>query len=143
MEQYIYLGTQNDTHFFIHTIFNPLFVPEISHEIYNMLIKDKIITKPQDCVVIYEINPKDKVIDVVCIQNPNNSRGKANFDKQNLESFFPVLIKYKSETDSIYVITYNYTHYTSYIMTLDISKYTSLNKSSINIRNIIEIAIAT
>jgi hypothetical protein len=138
MEQYIYIGSQYDIHFFIHTIISPHFVPEISHQIYNMLINDKIITKPEDCVVIYEVDTKNKIIDVISIQHANK-KVQNKYDKQNLETFFPILIRSKFETNTLYVITYNYTHYNSYVINMDISGYTELYKESINIRNMTEI----
>jgi hypothetical protein len=104
-EIYSFLGLQFDTYFFIHTIFNENFSDEISHQIYNVLINHNQITQPYENVIIYEFNLYKGLCNAICIQHTTNQK-HIKFDKDNLENFFPTLIK--ADRNDLYTIKYDY-----------------------------------
>ena len=88
IENYIFLGTQNSTHFFLHISNNINYTVNIPSQIYNVLINDKFISDNSENVVIYSFNKK---IEIIIIQHLDNMKNNI-FNKENLESFFDVLI---------------------------------------------------
>ena len=106
-ELYIFMGTQNKTHFFVHSKFNEKFIPELSYQIYNVLINEKFIEDPKEIVIIYELEPYSgrKDCDVVCITHELN-KTQSTLRKKNLESFLPVL--FKQTRDEMYIVKYDY-----------------------------------
>ena len=106
-EMYIFMGTQNKTHFFVHSKFNEKFTPDMSYQIYNVLINDKFIGEPEETVIIYELEPYSgkKDCNVVCITHELN-KSQPKLKKKNLEEFLPALFKQKR--DEIYVVKYDY-----------------------------------
>ena len=102
IENYIFLGTQNSTHFFFHMTNNINYNVEISSQIYNVLINDEFISDASENVVIYSFNNKREII---IIQHFNNQKNNI-FNKENLESFFNVLIN--AVRNDSYIIQYDY-----------------------------------
>jgi hypothetical protein len=101
-ENYIFLGMQNSTHFFINISNNVNYNVNIPSQIYNVLINDKIITNPIENVVIYSFNEK---CEIIIIQHTDNIKNNI-FNKENLNSFFDVLINAKRNNS--YIIQYDY-----------------------------------
>lgn len=106
-ENYIYLGSQHSTHFFLHTISEcDLFNIHISTEIYNVMIKDDRITSPYlDNVIIYELNPFIDQLNITALQH-NKKDILAKFEKNNLKKFLYVLCK--AEREELFIINYKY-----------------------------------
>ena len=102
VENYIFLGTQNSTHFFLHITDNINYNVNIPSQIYNVLINDKFISNPIENVVIYTFNEK---CEIIIIQHADNIKNNI-FNKENLNSFFDILINAK-RNDS-YIIQYDY-----------------------------------
>jgi len=109
-ENYIFLGMQNSTHFFINISNNVNYNVNIPSQIYNVLINDKIISNPIENVVIYSFNEK---CEIIIIQHANNIKNNI-FNKENLNSFFDVLINAKRNDSYIIQYDYNMKCYKSY-----------------------------
>jgi hypothetical protein len=110
MEQYIFFGDQDDTLFFLHTIYDyALFKDQrfggISNQLYNCLIHDKFIISPNKNVIIYEINLNKKIINVISIQHEKGIF--VEFDKENLENQLIRLVNLERNHE-IYVVLFNY-----------------------------------
>ena len=101
-ENYIFMGMQNSTHFFINISNNVNYNVNIPSQIYNVLINDKIITNPIENVVIYSFNEK---CEIIIIQHADNIKNNI-FNKENLDSFFDVLVN--AERNDSYIIQYDY-----------------------------------
>jgi hypothetical protein len=56
MENYIFLGTQSNTHFFVHITGNEKYTVDIPSQIYNALIQEQFITEVTENVIIYSFN---------------------------------------------------------------------------------------
>jgi len=103
-ELYILLGIHNNTYFFQHFVSNFNYSYNISKEIYNIVINEK----EEKDVVIYEINPSNKKLYIIFIQNIKYC--KNNDIKYNLEflsKYYIDLLQFKN----IYItkcIKYNY-----------------------------------
>ena len=122
MEQYIYLGQQDSTLFFLHTIYNQdLFKDGISDQIYNCLVNDKFIESPDNNVIIYEINPSTYTTDAICIQH-STKKEIVNFDEESLQDQLQRLVGLDRNYE-IYIIAYDYekNEYYSYLKDLFIS----------------------
>ena len=102
IETYIFLGTQLNTHFFLHMTDEEKYIIDIPAQIYNVLIHDKFITDPTENVVIYSFNKKCEIIIIQHTDNKKNNR----FSKNNLESFFEILLE--APKDIPFVIIYFY-----------------------------------
>lgn len=102
IETYIFLGTQQNTHFFLHITQMEQYTMSISSQIYNVLIRDTFITDPKTNVIIFSFNKSKEIIIIQHADNPN----KAKFGKKNLEEFFCVLMA--APRNNSYVIIYNY-----------------------------------
>lgn len=109
-ENYIFLGMQNSTHFFINISNNVNYNVNIPSQIYNVLINDKIISNPIENVVIYSFNEK---CEIIIIQHANNIKNNI-FNKENLNSFFDVLVNAKRNDSYIIQYDYNMKCYKSY-----------------------------
>ncbi len=103
-EQYVYLGMMNDTYFYIHTVHNTEFKEPISHQIYNVMIDETMITEPKSNVIIYEFYP-DGTQKAIIIQHASNSIKKV-FSSDNLREFFNTLIA--ADRRDMFVIVYDY-----------------------------------
>jgi len=104
-EIYTYLGSADSTYFFIHLIYKETFDDSISHEIYNVLMHEEIITCKDENVIIYEMNILKNSINVICIQNESKGNSIKIF-KENLENFFKVCLKEKR--NDLLCIKYDY-----------------------------------
>jgi hypothetical protein len=116
MENYIFLGTstfqidahhqqgctQLNTHFFVNISGNENYTVDIPSQIYNVLINDKFIIDVSENVVIYSFN---KRCEIIIIQHKNNPKNNI-FGKENLETFFEVLLN--ANRDDSYIIQYDY-----------------------------------
>ena len=102
IETYIFLGTQMNTHFFLHITKEEPYTMEIPSQIYNVLIRDKFITDPQTHVIIFSFNKTNEIIITQHANNPN----KAQFGRKNLEEFFCVLMA--APRNCSYGIIYSY-----------------------------------
>jgi len=109
-ENYIFMGMQNSTHFFINISNNVNYNVNIPSQIYNVLINDKIISNPIENVVIYSFNEK---CEIIIIQHADNIKNNI-FNKENLNSFFDVLINAKRNDSYIIQYDYNMKCYKSY-----------------------------
>ena len=131
IETYIFLGTQSRTHFFIHTQSSDQYKIDIPSQIYNVLIHEKFITDPADNVIIYHYNKKNKCELIIISHgtNPNNNK----FSKENIESFFEVLVN--ADRNNSLVIVYDYVkgYYATYYidMVLPISNELKFTNSSL------------
>lgn len=86
-ELFIYLGSQQNAFFFIHTIKNPMtYDPDVVAQVYNCMIHERFIYSKNKLVVVYEFNPLKNTIDCCIIQHVKNKQIKV--DKQNLEKQF-------------------------------------------------------
>ena len=102
IENYTFLGTQNSTHFFFHSSNNMNYNVMISSQIYNVLINDEYISNAMENVVIYSFNNKHEIIIIQHVDNMKNNI----FNKENLESFFNVLVN--AVRNDSYIIQYDY-----------------------------------
>lgn len=129
VENYIFLGTQNSTHFFLHITDNINYNVNIPSQIYNVLINDKFISNPIENVVIYTFNEK---CEIIIIQHADNIKNNI-FNKENLNSFFDILINAK-RNDS-YIIQYDYSmkYYKTYFSdsVISIPKELKIHNSTI------------
>ena len=129
IENYIFLGTQNLTHFFLHISNNMNYTVDIPSQIYNVLIHDKFISNESENVVIYSFNKK---CEIIIIQHSNNIKNNI-FNKENLESFFDVLVN--ANRNDCYIIQYDYNmkYYKTYhnYIVIPISKELKLYNSDI------------
>ena len=105
-EQYIYLGHQSNTHFFIHTIVNQSFEKTTSDQIYNVMIHEDRIIDPQKNVIIYEFNIMTQEVYITIIQHATKEGGRIEFDAQNILSMLGPLVTAKRS--DMYFIRYNY-----------------------------------
>ena len=110
IENYIFLGTQNSTHFFLHISNNMNYTVNIPSQIYNVLINDKFISDNSENVVIYSFNKK---IEIIIIQHLDNMKNNI-FNKENLESFFNVLVNANRNDSYIIQYDYNMKYYKTY-----------------------------
>jgi len=118
-EEYIFLAEANDTFFFLLNVSNNNFDKKISHEIYNILIKDKRLEHSEQNVIIYEINTicsecsKCLSFNIVSIQHLLKDSNKiVKYNLENLSEYFMILLNEKSKDLTIrkdlFVIKYNY-----------------------------------
>jgi hypothetical protein len=118
-EEYIFLGEANDTFFFLLNVSNNNFDKKISHEIYNILLKDKRLEHSEQNVIIYEINTicsecsKCLAFNIVSIQHSLKDNNKiVKYNLENLSEYFMILLNAKSKDLTIkkdlFVIKYNY-----------------------------------
>ncbi len=106
-ELYVFLGKANDTFFFQHAVINPKFTKNISYEIYNILMKDHRIEHSEQNVIIYEIDEKNNIFNIISIQHMLKDENKIiKYDIKNLSEYFIYLLK-QSKND-IFVIEYKY-----------------------------------
>jgi hypothetical protein len=132
-EIYIFLGFQLNTSFFVHTIGdNENFKGEISHQIYNVMMNNRQIIEQNENVIIYEFNNITKSCNVIKITHSKNLSNNI-IDKDNLEDFFPVLIK--AFRDDIFAIKYDYTTKGYYSYSIDDNKIITNLMESIKIPN--------
>jgi hypothetical protein len=128
MENYIFLGTQLNTHFFLNISTNVNYTVDIPSQIYNVLIHEKFISRCDENVIIYSINKKCEIIIIQHDNNPNN----VIFYKDNLDMFLNILLdEYKK---NYYIITYDYDkkYYKTYdTIKIPIPKKLSFNNSTI------------
>jgi hypothetical protein len=109
-ENYIFMGMQNSTHFFINISNNVNYNVNIPSQIYNVLINNIIISNPMENVVIYSFNEK---CEIIIIQHADNIKNNI-FNKENLNSFFDVLVNAKKNDSYIIQYDYNMKCYKSY-----------------------------
>jgi len=130
IENYTFLGTQNSTHFFFHSSNNMNYNVMISSQIYNVLINDEFISNAMENVVIYSFNNKHEIIIIQHVDNMKNNI----FNKENLESFFNVLVN--AVRNDSYIIQYDYDMkcYKSYYNenVIPIPKELKIHNSAIN-----------
>jgi hypothetical protein len=130
-ENYIFLGTQFNTHFFLHITNNINYTVDIPSQIYNVLINEKFIIDSSDNVVIYSFNKKCEIIIIQHVNNPKNNI----FSKENLESFFEVLLN--ADRNDSYIIQYDYnkkyykTYYTKNVQPFALAEELKFNNSTI------------
>jgi hypothetical protein len=105
-EQYVYLGCQNDTFFFMHIVSNPEFKKETTDQIYNIMMHESRIISSNKNVVIYEFDMANIVISAIIIQHISKLGGPIQFDKENLQTFFRSVVS--ADRNDMYVIRYNY-----------------------------------
>lgn len=104
-EQYIYLGRQAVTHFFLHIIANPNFEETTSDQIYNVMIHECRINDPEKNILIYEFNLTDRSVYVTVIQHARKQDIPTRFDKDNvLDMLMRLLV---IDRRAMYVIRYN------------------------------------
>lgn len=103
-EQYIYLGFQINTHFFLHMIADPGFDEVTSDQIYNTMMHESRIVDPGVNVIIYEISPQTGNVYVTSIQHQDKDE-YTTFEEANLESFFGTLMN--APRSDMYIIKYN------------------------------------
>ena len=129
VENYIFLGTQNSTHFFLHITDNINYNVNIPSQIYNVLINDKFISNPIENVVIYTFNEK---CEIIIIQHADNIKNNI-FNKENLNSFFDVLIGAKRNDSYIIQYDYNMKYYKTYFSdnVISIPKELKIHNSTI------------
>lgn len=106
-EEYIFLDFDNETYFFFHTLSNNNFIKTISHEIYNILVKDKLLEDFDKNVIIYEINPETDDFNIISIQHINKKNTISKYYTLNLSENFIKLIK-NLTNKKMYVVKYNY-----------------------------------
>ena len=102
LENYVFLGTQLNTHFFLHITNNINYNVDIASQIYNVLIHENFIADVSENVVIYSFNQKCEIIIIQHGDNPKNNI----FNKDNLETFFSVLLN--ANRNDAYIIQYYY-----------------------------------
>ena len=78
-EQYIFLGKKGNTHFWLHTVNSTNFNEEISYQIYNVMINEKMIQSYSEDVVIYEFSLNKPPLGIIITH-----------DKNELETIYPV-----------------------------------------------------
>jgi len=128
MENYIFLGTQLNTHFFLNISNNVNYTVDIPSQIYNVLIHEKFISNCVENVVIYSINKKCEIIIIQHDNNPNN----VIFDKDNLESFLNILLNAVRKYSYIIIYDYDKKYYKTYdTIKIPIPKELSFNNSTI------------
>jgi hypothetical protein len=139
-ELYIYLGAQNNTFFFLHTIYNTeKFKQEMSYQIYNTLIHEKYIQSPNQNVIVFDVNKTDGTCTAVCMQHYEAEK-KLLFRKENLERFFPALIKAKKKDLFFVKYDYNINGYLTYeIENFDFGTFSQLTLDKISINNLIQL----
>jgi len=103
-EQYIYLGFQANTFFYLHVVTGSEFDAMLSGEVYNVMIHESRIRNSEDNVIIYELNPSG-LFDIIIIQHEDKMQ-QMRFELDNLSTFFRPLISV--ERDRMFVICYNY-----------------------------------
>ncbi len=135
MENYIFLGTQLNTHFFVNISGNENYTLDIPSQIYNVLINDKFIVDVSENVVIFSFN---KRCEIIIIQHRDNTKNNI-FGKENLETFFEVLLN-ANRTDS-FIIQYDYEkkYYKTYHPNIKIPIPKELKFSNSKIVNIITV----
>ena len=99
MEEFTFLGSQLNTHFFLYQSENKSRV-KISSQIYNVLIYDEFITNPNDNVVIYIAGKKNELVIIKHSDSPNNNI----IERDNVEEFLPLLLS--AERNDGYKIIY-------------------------------------
>jgi len=107
MEPYFYIKKHNNIHYLIHIIIDEKnYVEKISSNIYNALIFFDIIKDSKEIILIYDLDPFKELNNVMCIKHMNN---KLDFiyDKQELESIFPDLVK-NTFNDELETVLYDY-----------------------------------
>ncbi len=109
-EMYISLGFFKNTHFFSHFIKNENeYCPDISGQIYNVLINEHTITNKNDNVIIYDITSDADTMNVISMQHSTKSQ-LLSFQKNDLREIYRMLHT-KIVTDNtiqIVVIKYDY-----------------------------------
>lgn len=102
-EQYIYLNSLEDTHFFSHIIYNKKkYISSLAHQIYNVLINYNGIKDPKETVIIHEVDYED----IVVIQH-NDNKNKLLYNKEELKKPFKKIYETKYTGDRA-VIRYFY-----------------------------------
>ena len=138
-EIYISLGVQRGVHYYIHTIYSANeFKPDITYQIYNVLINQRVITDVNDTVVIYEINPIHKLVNVVTIQHQENAT-YIKFNKAELETAFPALLRTKIPTTYVIKYYYNDNGYRTYLINVDPNLFDTSMLTECHIHSINEV----
>jgi hypothetical protein len=72
-EVFIYIGTQQNAHFFMHTVADEeKYAANISAQIYNCMIAETIFRKPDEIVIIFDMYEEGK-INVVVTQHVDST----------------------------------------------------------------------
>ena len=104
-EQYIFLGKKGNTYFWLHTVNSTNFNEEISYQIYNVMINEKMIQSYSDDIVIFEFSLNKPPLGIIITH-----------DKNELGTIYPVnelkkVFGYLTEADrsEMFVVKYDYT----------------------------------
>ena len=97
-EKYLYIGMIENIHIFFHSILHDNFKKEISHEIYNVLIHNNLISKHHYVIVLDATTTN---INAIIIQY-NENKQYETFNIQSLEMIITQLFK-KKLTDLMFV----------------------------------------
>ena len=103
-EQYIFLGKKGNTYFWLHSVINAEFTEEISYQIYNAMINEKMIQSHSEEIVIYEFI-KDKSPRVIIITHDKN-KIETIYPDNVLKEVFEELTE--ADRSEMFVIRYNY-----------------------------------
>ena len=102
-EIYTYLGKCNNAYFFVHFVDNlTSYKPDISYHIYDILVKDTVITNIYEYIVIYEFCGDD----VITLVFYNQLVSQPELCKNNLEQLFRQMLFL--QRTNLYVINYLY-----------------------------------
>jgi hypothetical protein len=106
---------------------------DIPAQIYNVLIHENIISDVTENVIIYSLNKKCEIIIIQHVKNPNNNR----FSRNNLETFFEVLLDASIKNSYIIVYDYENSYYKTFHTNSAMSIPRELRFINTNIVNII------
>lgn len=115
MEDYVFLGSVSNGLFFFHNLENVEHDRRITYNLYKILENNGIITNPDTNLIVYERskNTEDEYEWTTIIVQNNKKDKMEDFDKDNLEQLFPILVdNIKKVTDGkIATISYNDNYY--------------------------------
>lgn len=115
MEDYVFLGSVSNGLFFFHNLENVELDRRITYNLYKILENNGIITNPDTNLIVYEKskNTEDEYEWTTIIVQSNKKDKMEDFDKDNLEQLFPILVdNIKKVTDGkIATISYNDNYY--------------------------------
>lgn len=138
-EIYIYLGFQQNTFFFLHTITNhDEFENQISHHIHNCMINQGLIHDSNTETIVFEVDPVNNTTNAVTISHVDNTHGAAEYDEENLGQQLKRLLSVERQEQPVlnFVYDYNIKGYLTYEIPFKIPTIDSAKIQTIVISNI-------
>ena len=114
-EPYIYLGTQQDTFFFLHQVqVEERFRPSISYQLLNCMINDGMVGDTNKACIVYDVY-KDNTIRVTAIQHKHSANKRPPYSVNSLQQQLArLLAASRKDVMLVYCYVYDKVCYESY-----------------------------